>query len=106
MLVVPESKLSELKTQFPRAQQVRLETGDTVVLRPATRPEWKKFQQMLNGDQKLEAQEWLFRQMVVCPDQETITMELDERPALAASYSGVMAEMCGISTGGTEKKAL
>lgn len=107
MLVVPESKLAELKAQYPRAQLVKLDSGDTVVMRPPTRPEWKKFQSMLNNEAtKLDSQEWLFRTMVVFPDVEAIMSELDDRPGLPASFSGVMAEMSGISTGGHEKKAL
>ncbi len=79
--------------------------GIEVVVKPAVRPEWKRFNEM-RGDpaRKVGAAEQLLRDCCVFPDAAGLAAILARKPGLAETFGGECAEISGLTNKVTSRK--
>lgn len=87
--------VEELKAKYGEVRKVTL--GDEVfVMRPASRAEWKRFEEARADETKRHvARENLVRHCVVYPDADGLEAVLDRRPAMIIPLTEKAGEHAG-----------
>jgi hypothetical protein len=104
-MLLSQEKLDELESVHKKVFHLEID-GQTIVLRKPTRGEWKKFRSDSTNDaKKSDANEMLWRALVVFPSREEFSEMLEEYPALCESPECTtgLKWLCGMVAEGTSK---
>lgn len=106
-MALDDSTLNELKAKHGELFELRAEkTGETVVVKRAPAPLWKRFRaQMTDPGKRPFAPEQLLRDSIVHPAPEAVDAMLARMPGLVETFTGELMEINGAGLS-VEKKAL
>lgn len=89
-------KLQEIRAKHADAQVLRSKGGEAeIVVRPPTRPEWRRFmsEQRKKQDGALET---LLLSCILYPDRPGYEAIFDRRPGLVEAWGGKLLEIAGL----------
>lgn len=92
-----EDQIDELKAKHgDNLHMIRTDDDDMIVAKPPTKGTYDKYKAALFDNQKkTRAGEFLVRDCLVFPDKQTFAAMLEEKPALAETFSQKLLELAG-----------
>ena len=101
-----EQTLDQMKAAHPGVPMTMLSAqGEAIVVRPVSRPAWKRFRAAVEGGARTNDHlELLILDCLVAPDRAGLMAMLDRKPGLAETFGHRLAREAGYAAGVEAKK--